>query len=221
MAEHLIDKVETDTTQRIVRAIEQPEQEVHPFKCYTWQVGGEGNKLKNVVIYGENLQGATSLQIGRAVIALQSSKDGRTAVGNYPEEAVEGDVMRISVGGITVDLEEPFSLGKPDELPSVGNCRFVIERIKTPVWMDSDDEEIQVLRFECDVEEMVFGNAPITVFIGDVAIPNNRLTEEKTSISGYVYDFRELKENVPVTIDFGQGLRSMSTSFYTTLPDIN
>ena len=187
-------------------------QEKSLYKVYTWQVETQANQNR-LVIYGENLQEVSGLQIGEETLAVSSSADGTKAYSNYPENPVEGAQISLSIGNTVLVLPEPFSLLKPDGITRVTNCRFFRSEEGIP---ESIRQRLNVIiQFECRCGDFELTNAPITLLIGETTVPNNQIQEEGNLIKGYLEQNESLREGVPVMIDFGKGLRSLAGTTFS------
>ena len=182
-----------------------------PFEVYTWRPRDrEGYELE-IVILGKNLTEAESLTIGKVVVKLTPSEDGRSAVGRYPSEAQKDMPILLKVGEHEVELPERFSPLKLEGLPKIQSCSFSWETVQAPERIpEVGGRSIRAIRFDCRIGSFEARNAPVTAFIGSFVILNTEITEAGNRLTGYVYRVNQLEDGTPLTIDFGHGLRVLA-----------
>ena len=202
----------TEQTKDTPSRIDPPTTEKSQYKVFTWQVQTI-NAQNQLVLYGENLQEASILQVGGETLEINTTQDGTRAYCNYPSDPVEGAEMKLTIGNAVISLPERFSLLKPDGITRVSKCRFFKSEDGIPEGIRQRFGSI--IQFECKCGDYELTNAPITVFIGESSVPNNQITEEGNLIKGFVEETEDLKPGVPVMIDFGKGLRSLAETTFT------
>lgn len=193
----------------------EPPQADPSVAAYTWQrrAGAAGEEL---VVYGRGLAGASALRLGDRVLEVRVERDGRRLVALYPKD-VEGSVpLRIELGERLLEVPEPFSTLKPDGLPQIQSYSFARERVTVPERVEGiGGRDVEAVRFELAVEGYEPRNAPVTLFVGGHAVPNDQIQDEPGRIVGWIYLVRDLREGEPVTIDFGHGLRVLVVEAYS------
>lgn len=216
MARQLLSQVPEVPERKVERVSTPPvERPPLPFEVYTWQPQDRADGVREIVILGKNLTEAKLLTIGDITIELTPREDGRSAVGRYPSDVRKELPIVITVGGYQVELPERFSPLKPEGLPRIHSCRFSWETVKAPERIpEVGGRSVEAVRFDCTVEDFEAHNAPVTVFIGPIVIPNSQIIEGKKSLTGYIYRTGRLEERMPVTIDFGQGLRVLAPTLF-------
>lgn len=212
MARQLLSQVPNVPDRKVERVSTPPvERPSLPFEVYTWQPRDRADGAREIVILGKNLMEAKLLTIGDLRIELTPREDGRSAVGRYPSGLRKDLPIVITVGEHQVELPERFSPLKPKGLPQIHSCRFSWETVEAPERIpEVGGRSVKAVRFDCAVEDFEARNAPVTAFIGSIVIPNTEIIESEKSLTGYIYRTDRLEERMPVTIDFGQGLRVLA-----------
>ena len=211
IARNLIRKVKT-TKQKPYNNIPKAsvEKKTLPFEAYTYEIIDRSI----IKLYGKNLYKVKALLIGDVAIELQAKYEGTEAEGKITEKLEEGAIMALRSNHEYVALPEVFSSRKLyQSLPKVYDCSFEYKNAIAPERIEKvGGKEVRALLFSCKCDSYKISNAPVTVFLGGRAVTNDQLTETKNNISGIVYQTEELEKNAPISIDFGEGLRSLATT---------
>lgn len=211
MAKERLQQVPAAPERTVTRVSNPVQADTFPFEVYTWQPSRGPSGARQIVVLGENLGAASSLAIGDVVIRLTPAEDGRSAAGPYPSRVQRDLPILLTVGDINVELAERFSPLKLEGLPRILRCEYRWETVQAPERVpEVGGQTVRALRFQCAVSGMEPRNAPVTAFFGSVAVPNDQISEDSESVSGYVYRTDGLRTGLPVTIDFGHGLRVLA-----------
>jgi len=175
-----------------------------PFELHTWQVRTTREGGREIVVLGRGLQEARTLRIGDVAVPLTPTPDGLSASGRLPEELADDALAFVTVANAEATLPERFSRAKAlGKLPRIQACRFA--------WGEAPvGGRGRALRFDCEVSGFEARNAPVTAFIGSTAVPNTQITERADGLTGWIPETTRLKENDPVMVDFGDGLRVLA-----------
>jgi len=219
MAQRRLAQLPPIEQQEKARVTHQPEARDYPFEVYTWRPLLRDGRPYRIELLGRNLQNAKSLHIGDQAIDLEPSADGTRATGPYPVKAPEGLPMAIAIGDSLYVLEERFSTLKVKGLPSIQGVEFSWERLEAPARIpDVGGTEVTALRFDIQVSGYMQRDAPLTVFFGGEAIPNDQIMDTPELLTGYSFKPDRLVEGTVITVDFGEGLRVLAPDRYVRPP---
>lgn len=201
-------------------ALPDPEPPSLPFEVYTWQPRTSEQDTAEIVILGKNLALANTLTIGEVEVKLTPAADGRSAVGRYPADALEDMAITLTVGEHKVALDERFTSLKREGLPRITGCTISRETAPPPArFAESAAANIGgAILINFKVEGYEPRNAPITAYIGSLVIPNDQISGSRDTFTAYVYRTQDLETGMPISIDFGHGLRVLAPLSFT-LPE--
>ena len=184
--------------------------------AYTWQrrAAGGGEQL---VVYGRGLDEARALRVGSRVLEARVEGGGQRVVAEYPKGIEGSQPLLIELAKRSLEVPEPFSSLKPDGLPKVVSHGFSRQMVRAPERVAQvGGKEVEALRIDLTVDGYQARNAPVTLFIGDRAIPHDQIEDGPERIVGWVYRVEGLRQGAPVTIDFGHGLRVLVVEAFET-----
>jgi hypothetical protein len=201
--------------QKKAKVTHKPVITKYPFKVYTWRPIIRDGKAVQIEIIGKKLHKAHTLKIGDTTISLDPSKDGNRTVGSYPEIVKDGYPIVLTVDNIEYQIPERFSSLKIKGLPTIKTINFSWQMVRAPGRIpDVGGREVKAMRFDIQVSGYKQRNAPVTVFFGEVAIPNSQIADSPELLRGLIYRPDRLENGTVISVDFGHGLRVLAPVKY-------
>lgn len=207
-----------NTSEPDIVEVTPPDTPPLPYDIYTWQDETNAEGLREIVLYGENLQLFDYLEIGSEQIQLTPNEDGSISRGIFPEGLYDRHIIyAVDVDqNIRYPLPEVF-INNKNEIPQINKCRFFKGNELIPDCIEGEEG----IQFTCLVE----GDVPIkpaftTAYIGRKIIPAQQVKYTDNTISGYLLpsQIQNLEGNQPFMVDFGLGQKSLSENLFF-LPD--